>query len=217
MLYSTASDECVMMHYSVRGHVGLSDGRVFSGKCVQQHSCVVPLAMLKFKPAYLIVCRTLTGPTPSPFLFFFDPTSFWNGLHFLPPPPPSSSSTLMTFRRVFPVLLDWSTVPLACLCHSVSSSSPLPSRFAAFSFEEVASVVRGLDYSWDIFRINLCSSRASPPIPFVFSDFGVCVCVFNSRESPLISYSFWAFEDTSVSLAGCVSAEAQWMWVFAVI
>lgn len=75
----------------------------------------------------------------------------------------------------------------------------------------------GLDYSWDIFRINLCSSRASPPIPFVFSDFGVCVCVFNSRESPLISYSFWAFEDTSVSLAGCVSAEAQWMWVFAVI
>lgn len=108
------------------------------------------------------------------------------------------------------------------LCLPLSILLPplfLPSSlsFIAFSLEEFVSAVGRAGAEAFFFQRQplLAACRAFPRIV-------LCCLVSPSVRAtlqgvPLIRYSSWLFEDASVSVAGCVSAEAQGMWVFAVI
>lgn len=124
----------------------------------------------------------------------------------------------MTFAHCFLLSLHFSSVPLFASVYSPAPSLPLSSlSFIAFSLEEFGSAVERAGAEAFFFQRQplLTPCRAFPRIV-------LCCLVSPSWRAtlqgvPLIRYSSWLFEDASVSVAGCVSAEAQGMWVFVVI
>lgn len=138
----------------------------------------------------------------------------WLLRSFLLPPLSSISShplfPIMTFAHIFPAVPDCSRVSFVCflplsltsLCFPTSSLFH-PSSFLLSFFEGIAMSVSELARA-ETFTGSTFAPPVLSPLPFVFPTFR-CLCLHVKQQGvPLIRYSFWVFEDTSVSLGRCL-------------
>lgn len=108
-------------------------------------------------------------------------------------------------------------LPLSLFSCALSSSHP-PSPL-------LRSLSRSLCLPWGQVGARAFFFRRQPLLPpcraFPPALFLCCLASPSLRATlrgvPLIRYRSWLLEDASVSVAGCASAEAQRMWVFAFI